>query len=264
MSKLAPLGITRLAGLHYYVRDLERSRRFYVDRLDFAETWRSSPDLEARGRQRSAAFTAGDVAVVVSSPIAGAAGPPSRAARFLAKHPDGVGTLVFEVEDVDHAFRELEARGGTPIDEIHDLHQRRRHSAPVLDHHAVRRHHLPLRRAPGLRAAVPGRRGGGRRPAQPLRLRPHRSRHVELPDDEAGALWMEHVLGLEQLWQVAFHTSDVDPGRQTGSGLKSIVMWDPTSQVKFANNEPARPFFKASQINIFNEELRGDGVQHAR
>ncbi len=28
-------------------------------------------------------------------------------------------------------------------------------------------------------------------------------------------------------------------------------------------NRAARPFFKASQINIFNEELRGDGVQHA-
>jgi len=39
-------------------------------------------------------------------------------------------------------------------------------------------------------------------------------------------------------------------------------MWDPASQTKFANNEPARPFFKSSQINIFNEELRGDGVQH--
>src|SRR4029079_16401413 len=46
------------------------------------------------------------------------------------------------------------------------------------------------------------------------------------------------------------------------SGLKSIVMWDPRSNVKFANNEPARPFFKQSQINIFDEELRGDGVQH--
>jgi 4-hydroxyphenylpyruvate dioxygenase len=39
-------------------------------------------------------------------------------------------------------------------------------------------------------------------------------------------------------------------------------MWDPVSQTKFANNEPARPFFKSSQINIFHEELRGDGVQH--
>src|SRR6185436_8718373 len=61
---------------------------------------------------------------------------------------------------------------------------------------------------------------------------------------------------------VAFHTSDVDPGRKSGSGLKSIVMWDPPSGTRFANNEPARPFFKSSQINIFNEELHGDGVQH--
>jgi 4-hydroxyphenylpyruvate dioxygenase len=75
-------------------------------------------------------------------------------------------------------------------------------------------------------------------------------------------LWLEHVLGFEQLWKVDFHTSDVDPNRETGSGLKSIVMWDPASNVKFANNEPSRPFFKSSQINIFNEELRGDGVQH--
>jgi 4-hydroxyphenylpyruvate dioxygenase len=39
-------------------------------------------------------------------------------------------------------------------------------------------------------------------------------------------------------------------------------MWDPHSGVKFANNEPWRPSFKASQINVFNEDLRGDGVQH--
>nr|MBA2538204.1 VOC family protein [Deltaproteobacteria bacterium] len=75
-------------------------------------------------------------------------------------------------------------------------------------------------------------------------------------------LWLEHVLGFEQMWKVEFHTSDVEPGRTTGSGLKSIVMWEPASGTKFANNEPARPFFKSSQINIFNEELRGDGVQH--
>jgi 4-hydroxyphenylpyruvate dioxygenase len=64
------------------------------------------------------------------------------------------------------------------------------------------------------------------------------------------------------MWEVEFHTSDVDPQRKSGSGLKSIVMWEPQSGTKFANNEPSRPFFKTSQINIFNEELRGDGVQH--
>jgi 4-hydroxyphenylpyruvate dioxygenase len=75
-------------------------------------------------------------------------------------------------------------------------------------------------------------------------------------------LWMEHVLGMERFWEVAFHTTDVAPGASKGSGLRSVVMFDRASGVKFANNEPARPFFKASQINIFNEDLRGDGVQH--
>jgi 4-hydroxyphenylpyruvate dioxygenase len=40
-------------------------------------------------------------------------------------------------------------------------------------------------------------------------------------------------------------------------------MRDPKSGVKFANNEPWRPAFKSSQINIFHEDQRGDGVQHA-
>jgi 4-hydroxyphenylpyruvate dioxygenase len=41
------------------------------------------------------------------------------------------------------------------------------------------------------------------------------------------------------------------------------VMKDPRSGVKFANNEPWRPAFKSSQINLFNEDHRGDGIQHA-
>ena len=48
-----------------------------------------------------------------------------------------------------------------------------------------------------------------------------------------------------------------------GSGLRSVVMRDPKSGVKFANNEPWRPAFKNSQINIFHEDQRGDGIQHA-
>jgi 4-hydroxyphenylpyruvate dioxygenase len=76
-------------------------------------------------------------------------------------------------------------------------------------------------------------------------------------------LWMEHVLGFERFWTVQFHTSDVAGDAEEGSGLKSVVMIDPKSPVKFANNEPMRPFFKESQINIFAEDHRGDGVQHA-
>lgn len=260
MATLASLGIKRIEGIHWYVHDLERSRRFYLDRFDFAETWRSSPALEAQGRQRSAAFAAGDVTVVCSTPLA----PGSRAGRFLAKHPDGVGTLIFEVEDAARAFALLEERGGTPIDEIQtftdDGGTLRQFSITTPFGDTTFR----FRERRGFRALFPG--------AEPVAAPAHATNrfgfqaidHVtsNFQTMKPALLWMEHVLGLEQLWQVAFHTVDVDPTRTTGSGLKSIVMWDPASGVKFANNEPARPFFKASQINIFNEELRGDGVQH--
>ena len=106
MSKLAPLGIKRLEGIHWYVHDLERSRQFYTKKFDFAETWRSSPDLEKQGRQKSACFSAGNINIVCSSPV----GEGGRAHRFLQKHPDGVGTLLFEVEDADRAFQEAEQR----------------------------------------------------------------------------------------------------------------------------------------------------------
>src|SRR5262249_36353666 len=81
--------------------------------LDFAEVAASTAELEKAGRQRSAAFRAGACDVVVSEPI----GEGGRAWRFLRKHPDGVGTLVFEVDDAKRAFRVLEERGATPIDD---------------------------------------------------------------------------------------------------------------------------------------------------
>ena len=52
------LGIQRIEALHYYVHDLERTRRFFVDKLDFVEIGSSGPEVEREGRQRSAAFRA--------------------------------------------------------------------------------------------------------------------------------------------------------------------------------------------------------------
>jgi len=261
MTKLAPLGILRLEGIHYYVHDLERSRAFYAGKLDFAETWRSSPELERQSGQRSACFSAGDVSVLCSAP-AGDQGRLGRAARFLAKHPDGVGTLVFEVDDAARAFALIEERGGTPIDDLQTV----RDDGGSLRQFSIttpfgdctfrfreRRGYQSL--FPG---AVPHNGGGGNRFG--FQQIDHVTSNFQTM--QPMLLWLEHVLGFERMWEVAFHTSDVEPDRKTGSGLKSIVMWDPASQTKFANNEPARPFFKSSQINIFNEELRGDGVQH--
>ncbi len=261
MTKLESLGMKRLEGIHYYVRDLERSRQFYTGRLDFTETWRSSAELEQRGRQRTACFSAGDIHVVCSAPL----GPGGRAARFLAKHPDGVGTLVFEVADIDKTFRLLDQRGGTAIDDIQTF----RDGGGTLRQFSITTPFgdctFRFRQRDGFSALWPG----AEALAAPAARATNRYgfQHIDhvtsnFQTMKPMLLWLEHVMGFEQLWEVAFHTSDVEPDRKTGSGLKSIVMWDPASNVKFANNEPARPFFKSSQINIFNEELRGDGVQH--
>ena len=261
MGKLEPLGIKRLEALHYYVRDLERSRHFYVDMMDFAEVWRSSPALEQAGRQRSSVFRAGDVVVVCSQPV----GEGGRAWRYLRKHPDGVGSIVFEVEDIERTFKLLEQRGGTPITDI----QRFQDDGGTLamfnittpfgdtTFRFVQRGGFRSLYSGLEEVAATGARGGNRFGFQ-------RVDHVtsNFQTMKPALLWMEHVMGFEPYWEVAFHTSDVDGGASGGSGLKSIVMWEPQSGVKFANNEPMRPFFKASQINVFNEDLRGDGVQH--
>src|SRR5262249_51443453 len=114
MAKLESLGIKRIEAIHYYVRNLERSRHFYVDRLDFAEIGESSHELTEAGKQHSLVFAAADCTVICSQPV----GEGGRAHRYLKKHPDGIGTLVFEVEDVKKTFDLLEERGGTPIEDI--------------------------------------------------------------------------------------------------------------------------------------------------
>jgi 4-hydroxyphenylpyruvate dioxygenase len=261
MSKLEPLGIRRLESVHYYVHDLERSRRFYADMMDFAEIGESSPDLTKRGRQKSVAFMAGNCVVVCIAPE----GEGGRAARFLKKHPDGVGTLNFEVENIETTFRLLEERGGTPIA---DIERARDDQGGTLAWFSIttpfgdttfrfieRRGYNAL--FPGFVAHSEPRDGTNRFGFLGF---DHTTSNFQTM--KPALLWMEHVMGFERFWNVEFHTTDVGKDKSHGSGLRSVVMWDRASGVKFANNEPWRPFFKASQINIFNEELRGDGVQH--
>lgn len=255
---LDSLGIRRLESIRYYVRDLDRSRKFYTGMLEFAETWRSSPGSESQIGERSACFCAGNIHVVCSTPTS----EVGRAARFLAKHPDGIGALIFEVDDIDRTFALLEQRDATPIEDIQteDTDSGRVRSfsitTPFGDCLFCFRQHdgavAPFLAAERVAESVPNRFGFqdiDHVTSNFLTLKP-------------ALLWLEHVLGFEQMWKVQFHTSDIDPTHQTGSGLRSVVMWDPRSGVKFANNEPAKPHFWNSQINLFNEDLRGDGVQH--
>jgi len=261
-KKMESLGILGIDSVHFYVHDIERARRLYVDVMDFAEIGGSSPELEAAGKQRSVVFTAGDIRLVVSQPV----GIGGRAYRYLQKHPEGVGSITYRVKDVEKTFRLLEERGGTPITDIQRFDDGKGGklaffsiTTPFGDTT------FRFLQRDGYDALYPGMitypepKGGKNR---------HGFGHIDHVTSnfrtmKPALLWMEHVLGLEEFWNVQFHTMDVSQvtGHE-GSGLRSIVMWDPESGVRFANNEPLRPHFKTSQINVFIEDQRGEGVQH--
>ncbi len=261
MSKLSSIGIKRIEALHYYVHDLERSRKFYTEKLDFEEIAHSSPELEEAAKQRSLVFRAGECLVVCSQPL----GEGGRAWRYLRKHPDGVGTLIYEVEDIERTFRLLDERGGTPIDEITRVKDEGGEFASFSITTPFGDTTFRFVERKGYRSLFPGAihhdapRGG----KNSLGFTHYDHVTSNFQTMAPALLWMEHVLGFERFWEIKFHTEDVKKGEGHGSGLRSAVMWDPGSGVKFANNEPYRPYFKSSQINLFNEEHRGDGVQHA-
>ncbi|APR87155.1 4-hydroxyphenylpyruvate dioxygenase [Minicystis rosea] len=262
MSKASPIGIKRIEALSYYVHDLERTKRFLTEKLDFAEIGASSPEIDKDGRQRAAVVRAGDCTIVLIQPI----GEGGRASRFLRKHPEGVGTLTFEVEDAARTFALIEERGGTPITDVQRFQDDGGTLAMFSITTAFGDTTFRFVERKGYRALFPGYVAFDEPKGGKNRFGFGAVDHItaNFQTMAPALLWMEHVLGFEKYWDVKFHTRDVSQAKDHhGSGLKSIVMWDPSSGVKFANNEPWRPFFKESQINIFSEDHRGDGVQHA-
>lgn len=254
------LGIQRIAALHVFVRDLERSRNHYVDKLDFAEIAVSTPLFEAEHRARASVVEAGGARFVFMEPL----GSKGETFRWLDKHPEGVGRVVFEVTDVEKAFAILVGRGATPTTGI----EIRR-----VEGGTVRWFDIATAIGDTLFRFM---QYTGRTPIMPdlVRLnvaKPNSNRFGITAVDhitsnfltlKPALMWMEHVMGFERYWDVEFHTLDVKKGHFEGSGLKSTVMWDRGSGLKFANNEPWAPFFKASQIFLFCEDHHGAGVQH--
>lgn len=252
------LGLQGIESFEFVVANLERSRRFYVDRLDFREVARSTREWSQRTGEESAVFRAGKIQVQVTTPLT----QQSRASRFLRWHPDGIPQVSFRVKDLDRAWKFLEERDAAFVsapEEVVDEKGRYRSFAittalgDVLFRYVERNDYQGF--APGFEDLTPEDEGNRYRlmavdhiTVNTLAMRPWTN-------------WLRDTLGMEQFWDVQFHTEDVRKG-DWGSGLRSIVMRDPDSNVKFASNEPLRPFFWDSQIAKFVEDHRGPGIQH--
>ncbi len=252
------LGIVGYDHYEFVVADLERSRRFYNRMMDVPEVARLAGGAVAEQGEHAALFAAGTAQCVCVTP----AERDSSADRWLRRHPDGVRTLGFRVRDLEQTRRVLVERGATLCSDIAVAadHEDRPYrwfdiATPLGDvrFRFVQRaaDALPPGFAPVAECA-----GGNRHRFQVidhvtsnvLTLEPH-------------VTWLRDVMGFEEYWRVHFHTADVNSA-SGGSGLASVVMWDPGSGVKLANNEPVTPNYEASQIYTFVEANQGPGVQH--
>ncbi|HJQ93009.1 MAG TPA: VOC family protein [Candidatus Thermoplasmatota archaeon] len=267
---LRNLGIRGIDHVDFVVHDLERSRQFYAKRMDFAETARSGAAYERETGERTAVFDAARVRVQCSVPLEKESG----AARFLRLHPDGIRAVTFRVGSVEHAWKTLESRGANFLGEVAGKPGYRQFAiaTPLGD---VEYRFLE-KSGPVVADEAPGDKGNG---AVDPRLSPvvsapragggnrHRFTHMDHVTNNTREMrsyvnWMRDVMGFEHFWDIRFHTRDSNPDMVGGSGLQSIVMWDPTCNVKFATNEPLRPNYYASQINKYVEDNQGAGVQH--
>ncbi len=256
------IGILGYDSFHFVVESFERSKKFYESVFDFKEVARAGEELVTRSGQQSVVYGAGDVRVCLSTPLTGS----SKAARYLKRHPAGVMSLSFRVQNLEQTMRFLEKRGGTiladPVeakDERGGTYRSFEIATPLGDvaFRFIERNDFRAF-APGFVDVGPG---AASRPEN--RYGVSSIDHVTSNGLTMAPIvnWYRDVLGFEQFWEIKFHTEDISSSLG-GSGLKSIVMWDPESGVKFATNEPLRPRFRDSQIWKFVEDNQGSGVQH--
>src|SRR5687767_1762740 len=209
-GELRNLGIRGIDHVDFVVHDLERSRKFYAGRMDFAETARSSAVYERETGERVAVFDAARVRVQCSVPLE----KESNAARFLRLHPDGIRAVTFRVGSIEHAWKTLEARGAnflgeltgkpgyrqfaiaTPLGDVEYRFLEK--SGPVVADEAPgdkTNGAVDPRLSPIVSAPAPGAAGGNR----------HRFTHMDHVTNNTREMrsyvnWMRDVMGFEHFW----------------------------------------------------------------
>lgn len=253
------LGLIGLDAVHFFVGNLSRARRFYQNRMEFDEVAVSTLDFSHRDEMESVVFQAGDARLMFSAPLSGS----SRAGRYLRRHPDSACELLLRVRDLDKTWETLAARDATFVTERIGTKTETGPARYFVIATPLGDVNFTFLERPDGPFVPPGFKVTG----QPRKQHPLGITGIDHLTSNMRVMkpWLDFLrdyLDCEQYWQVQFHTHDLRPGMAGGSGLRSIVMWNPDSGLKFANNEPLRPHFEKSQIAIFVNDNRGPGIQH--
>jgi 4-hydroxyphenylpyruvate dioxygenase len=258
MLEKSLLGIKKIFSLEFVVDYFDRSRDFYVEKMGFCETHRSTPEWENKFNSKGVYLKSNNIRILVSTPKA----PNSYTAEYLKILPPGIRRANFQVEDLDSAVKHLETHGATFIHPVKEI----KHEGSTWRFTTIA---TPMGFLEFTFFEI-----NGDEDHIPMFERLESSKaecslfdvidHLTI---NARTLFpvisfFEHVMDFKPYWKVAFHTPDNQSG-QKGTGLASRVMWDPGSRIKFASNEPLFPHYNDSQIQTFVLKNRGPGIQHA-
>lgn len=254
------LGFLGIHSIEVAVFDSQPWLNYFTNGFGFQHTASSTGEYEKRRGYRTHTLQCRDVRIILLESVA----PKSEVASYLAKHTEGVSHVNFLVRNLDATAAKLDQRYAAFI----DFPLEEKVGTGVFRSVAIA---TPLGdvnfrfvEVQGSANIVPG-----QEPIADFNPEHNPLGIIELDHLTSNTrtlqpliAWYEGVLGLERYWHVEFHTDDLKPG--VGTGLRSIVAWDPESKkIKLANNEPLRPRFDESQIQIYVHDNNGPGIQHA-
>ena len=260
MASPKNLGLDGYDSAHFFVHDLERARGFYTRKMDFAVVARSSKETERETGIRTEVYGARHVRFAVSQSLR----KGSKVDHYLQRHPEGVKRIGLKVKDLDVALEKLVERKACLIGEPREArlaggtYKDATITGPLgdVDYTLVQRGANLDQWSPDVDPVV-GEGGKNRHGLAAIDHVTSNSRSMM-----SCVLFYREVLGFQHFWDIEFHTQDSKPDAATGSGLRSIVVADPDCMVKFATNEPKKPHFDQSQIQVFVDDNFGPGVQH--
>lgn len=245
----------------HYVGDLERAERFYTSVLGYRRIGKSSKKAEETEGMRRLVLAGGKtIHLILSQPLK----EWSVAAQYLKMHPEGIAFLNFRVDDLDKSYKFLTQRQATLLHDpvcSRDQHGSFRQFSIATAVDDVSFRFIDDREYQNFGPSFEMDAAAGSYES-PFGFQSIDHVTINVKTLQPLRAFYRDVLGFEEFWGIEFHTNDVSPDLPVGSGLKSAVMWHPESGIKFANNEPARPYFRNSQIDLFLRDNGGSGIQH--
>lgn len=251
------LGLLKIYSVEFVVDYFDRSRDFYINKMGFQETRRSTPAWEDRFKAKALYFSANDIKIMVSAPLS----HHSYTAQYLKILCPGIRTVTFLVKNLDHTIDYLKNHHATFIHqviEIESVHSRHRFITIATPIGFLEFTFLEIEGdEEDIPMFDPIVSNGGETVVY------RKIDHMTINARTIFPIYhfLEHILDFKKFWSVSFHTPDYQTGKK-GTGLSSQVMYDPASEIKFASNEPLYPHFNDSQIQIFVEKNHGAGIQH--